>query len=280
MKYTKTTSGRSQVRRRLWFGEDWDGGGFFQMTTWSGLYLAALRLIVGGEDRTVGLLVSLFWRTAIVSVYLPRLRRHVPYEARETGLHLVQNEDTSWWDMPLSIAFWRDDMGSSYGRWQRMLAELPWRGAGWHWYLHPFRWIVGDADVEYDASSERSEPVLVRMPEGDYPAVWTRQRCRWQRPRWFAAAWVWRHSLDIPGGIPLAGKGENGWDCDDDATYGVTMAATDLPETPAETAEKFADRHLADRIRRGGSGWVPNGGWPEHRQLRAAPFAEEVPETA
>ena len=264
MRYTRMDRGRSEVQRRWWFGDAWDGGGFFQLTTWSGLYLLGLRLIIGGEDCSASLALSLLWRTVVVSVYIPRLRGWVPYDERETGFTIVQDVDTGWWDMPLSAGLWRDPMGASYGDRWRQYREAPWRGDGWSWYAHPFRWIPGDSVVEYDASMERTADVTVSMPEGDYAASWRQRRCRWQRPRWFAAPWVWRYSLDIPGGVPLPGKGENSWDCEDDATYGVTFAVQDHPEGPEETACRFVGDHLQSRARRGGARWAPRAGWPTH----------------
>lgn len=63
-------------------------------------------------------------------------------------------------------------------------------------------------------------PVLVPMPEGVYAAVAKRERRTWKRPRWFASTRdsVW---LEIPKGIPHAGKGENSWDCGDDGLFGI-----------------------------------------------------------
>lgn len=63
-------------------------------------------------------------------------------------------------------------------------------------------------------------PVVVPMPEGNYNGVVKIERRTWKRPRWFArtreSAW-----LEIPKGIPHAGKGENSWDCGDDGLFGI-----------------------------------------------------------
>jgi hypothetical protein len=71
-------------------------------------------------------------------------------------------------------------------------------------------------DVDY-----RPTKVPIPMPEGVYTAEFTRQRLCWMRPRWpFRKV---RESIDIniPKGIPFAGKGENSWDCGDDGLYGT-----------------------------------------------------------
>jgi hypothetical protein len=53
--------------------------------------------------------------------------------------------------------------------------------------------------------------------------------------------------------IPVPGKGENSWDCDDDASYGMTCAA----QTPAEAVAHYSASIQRDRQRHGGNHWVP-----------------------
>jgi hypothetical protein len=64
--------------------------------------------------------------------------------------------------------------------------------------------------------------VLIPMPEGSYPATVRMVRAKWKRSRWFG---VNRTCADvkIEKGIPVEGKGENSWDCGEDATYGLWM---------------------------------------------------------
>jgi DNA (cytosine-5)-methyltransferase 1 len=69
-------------------------------------------------------------------------------------------------------------------------------------------------------------PCEVPMPEGKYPAVAKVERCTWKRPRWFGRTEI-RAWLDIPKGIPHAGKGENSWDCGDDGLFGIGGASID-----------------------------------------------------
>jgi hypothetical protein len=40
--------------------------------------------------------------------------------------------------------------------------------------------------------------------------------------------------VKIPGGIPHQGKGENAWDCGDDATFGLGCSARTVPEAIGE----------------------------------------------
>jgi hypothetical protein len=69
-------------------------------------------------------------------------------------------------------------------------------------------------------------PVTIPMPEGTYHGVakvqsWVRGRRYWWKRR---TQEVW---LDIPKGIPHAGKGENSWDCGDDGLFGIGGSTID-----------------------------------------------------
>lgn len=92
----------------------------------------------------------------------------------------------------------------------------------------------------------------VPMPEGAYPATVTLTEDSWRRPRWFTRRLL-RAEVDVPGGVPHPGKGENGWDCGEDATFRMT--------TPAQTVEEaigaFVASVLRDRYRYGGRTWRP-----------------------
>ncbi len=67
---------------------------------------------------------------------------------------------------------------------------------------------------------EENIPVVIPMPEGVYQGVIRRERWTRKRSRWFGETQesVW---LEIPKGIPHAGKGENSWDCGDDGLFGI-----------------------------------------------------------
>jgi hypothetical protein len=88
--------------------------------------------------------------------------------------------------------------------------------------------------------------VLIPMPEGSYLASVEIVTAKWKRPRWFAHVKTCA-DVKIPKGIPFEGKGENSWDCGEDATYGMW--------TPAESVEdaigKVVVSVLKDRKRYG-----------------------------
>lgn len=112
--------------------------------------------------------------------------------------------------------------------------------------------IFGRAKYHREVIEERE--VLIPMPERAYPATavltectWTHQRFGWPRKR------VVRVELEVPGGIPVPGKGENAWDCGDDATLGMTTPADSIPEGIAHLVQSL----LTKRERYGGRHWAP-----------------------
>lgn len=78
---------------------------------------------------------------------------------------------------------------------------------------------------------KESRDVIVPMPEKSYPAKAELIEFTWKRPRWPFSKSMLRVSLDVPGGIPHEGKGENSWDCGTDATFGITTGeCRSIPE--------------------------------------------------
>ena len=92
-----------------------------------------------------------------------------------------------------------------------------------------------------------SGEIGIPMPEGSYPAKWEIMSCAWKRPRW---PWPKRKlyvGFTVQGdGIPLPGKGENSWDCGDDA---ICSSGWELMGTVEEAAFEFACRIVQDRVR-------------------------------
>ena len=100
----------------------------------------------------------------------------------------------------------------------------------------------------------KEETVLIPMPEKTYTAKATTKLMIWKRPRWFPMHRL-STTLDIDGGIPVPGKGENSWDCGDDGIYGISGATV---EDAIANAVKSA---LKDRTRYGGKQWQSVGGF-------------------
>jgi hypothetical protein len=103
-----------------------------------------------------------------------------------------------------------------WGRWGEWARRDPWwiRGVA----LDVRRLLLGDRT--YRAEELALVRCIVPMPEGNYPAVARVQRVTRGFQRWFKRTGQ-EVTLDIPKGIPFAGKGENSWDCGDDGLFGI-----------------------------------------------------------
>lgn len=103
-----------------------------------------------------------------------------------------------------------------WGRWGEWARRDPWwiRGVS----LDFRRLLLGDR--VYHAEELALVPCHVPMAEGNYQAVAKVQRVTRGFQRWFKRTGQ-EVTLNIPKGIPFAGKGENSWDCDDDGLFGI-----------------------------------------------------------
>ena len=139
-----------------------------------------------------------------------------------------------WWQ------FWRDDMGWS--------SDIPkWRDGN----FNPTDFLFGRQ--KYSAVEVEARPITIDMPERAYPGTAKSMRATWQRPRAWLSSTIMRAEIDVPGGVPAPGKGENSWDCGEDASYSMTCQAS----TIAEGVETFRQSVLRDRRRYGGKDWIP-----------------------
>jgi hypothetical protein len=128
---------------------------------------------------------------------------------------------------------------------------------GWELTIAPLDTLLGPRRTDYDAI--RTVRAVVPMPEGAYPcavtladAVCRRPRWPWRKQRWPSAD----VALDTP--IPVPGKGENAWDCDDDAIHSHHGPAADVAAALAAVTESA----LRDRERYATLAWTPAAGWP------------------
>ena len=160
-----------------------------------------------------------------VSVRVPPFALHVSLDG--LGLWQPQEKHIFTWDnnrevwLPsrrqceLLIHDWTIWL-TPWGRWGEWRARDPWWVRGLSLDLR--RLVLGDRT--YQAEELALVPCLVPMPEGNYPAVAKVQRVTRGFARWFKRTSN-EVTLDIPKGIPFAGKGENSWDCDDDGLFGI-----------------------------------------------------------
>lgn len=153
---------------------------------------------------------------------------------------------------------WRATLGVEMLHLQFAWGVDPWMypsRTGWEWSCFLPDLLFGRARHSSESLEER--PCVVPMPEGNYPARCKLTRDTWKRPRWpFAKARRYAE-LEVEGGIPHPGKGENSWDCDDDATYSISCEG----DSVRAAVEKMRQSVMRSRERYGGPGWVPRDGW-------------------
>lgn len=176
----------------------------------------------------------------------------------------------------------------------KAIRHMPGRWLGWtthHGSIYLYLWADPTETIRRapfrDARSPKRQPILyiedwlkgktyysdqeigtvrmeVQMPEGRYPATVRMFLSTWRRAWWPGVEWAIRAHVipDVP--IPIPGKGEDSFNCGDDATYELTTPAT----TPLAAADALAADVLARRRRYGGVDWSPAEGWPDPRQPR------------
>ena len=155
------------------------------------------------------------------------------YDDREVSVSV--HNGALWW------SFWcpENEWSSSTPRWR----------AG---SFDPADFILGRVKCE----TLREDPIegVIRLPEAAYAATATREHRTWKRPRWPFVRRASDWSFDIPRGLPIPGKGENSWDCGEDAIFGCGSSESDIDRA----AEAVAARVLERRERYGGSrDWRP-----------------------
>lgn len=105
--------------------------------------------------------------------------------------------------------------------------------------------------AEYSSTEVERKKCKVCFPEGCYEVdIAIKEDC-WSRTRFPRKTVMKRAHMDVltAGGIPIPGKGENSWDCGDDATMGLTCPSSSIAEAIGELTESV----LSTRLRRGGN---------------------------
>lgn len=93
----------------------------------------------------------------------------------------------------------------------------------------------------------------IRLPDGVHELKIQHERRTWKRPRWPKALVKECFDVDCIAGCPIPGKGDNGWDCGDDAIYGTGFSVA----TAEEAAERFAQKVMEIRTQRESKNWMP-----------------------
>lgn len=194
------------------------------------------RLIVeprhGDDDCTLSATlpgVSLYLSTdRLFPAWVPRPRRDphtIGFAVHDGGL---------WWDVWQNDVEWR----SGTPRWR-------------HGHFDPLDWLLGRRRFRRHLFG--TQEAEVPMPEACYPATVSLEEHTWQRPRWPWPLRQYRAVINVAEGLPVPGKGENAWDCGEDAIYSLTTGATTVPQAVARLVRSC----LETRARYGGPAWRP-----------------------
>lgn len=122
-------------------------------------------------------------------------------------------------DTELSISFFEGSLVINHP-WER---KYEWRSSD-PWWKKSIRfpvkdWLLGRRKV--NRSEGDPEAVYIPMPEGCYIAKATPVKLTFTR-RWYIPKETKEYvNINIEGGIPYRGKGENSWDCGDDGLWGT-----------------------------------------------------------
>lgn len=153
------------------------------------------------------------------SARLRRLLGIPEFESRDVSVHL--SDGSLFWNL------WQNPHESS--------STDPW----WkHGILDPLDVLFGRMEQTSD-KEVASRVVDIHMPEGKYSATVRLSEPEYRRSRWpfkFGPDALYlhqRYSAQIEvadGGIPIPGKGENSWDCGDDAIYGLSCQADSIED--------------------------------------------------
>lgn len=229
-----------------------------------------IEVAVGGEDNMLQAGIVLpFLARFHVGVRLPRrLTRGWVYHRREWTFRV--GYVGRWCELLFaSDEHMRDTgMDSYYRRKREQGEELSWsRAALWPGVHLTFRPRVRDrllGRAECVTTTGKPEPVIVPMPEGNYPAMIREERRVWKRKRWPWPSKTRRdYWVEMDVAIPVPGKGENSWDCDDDAVHATGRS------TPHDAVANVTRAALRDRANYGSPNWVPDAGWPAEIGPRA-----------
>ncbi|HEU5276809.1 MAG TPA: hypothetical protein VFU97_24345 [Xanthobacteraceae bacterium] len=141
-----------------------------------------------------------------------------------------------WWNL------WTDNNGWS--------SKMPWYRNG---SFHPVDIFFGKARYSDETVEERE--VLVPMPERTYRGTAKLQIASWKRARWPFAKRIRRVDIEMAKGeqIPHPGKGENSWDCGEDATFGLCGPARSIEDGIGNLVASV----LTSRRKYGGTDWKP-----------------------
>lgn len=162
------------------------------------------------------------------------------WTGRETCFDCEREISFSWFDSAFHWKVW-----ATVDSWSR---DTPrWRDGWWN----PLDTILGSQRHSLKLLS--TGEVVVPMPEGNYTGQYQETVSIWKRPRWPFAKHVRRYEVEMTEPIPIPGKGENSWDCEDTAIEALVTPAYDVNDLVG----RIVASAVRDRLRYGGTDWKP-----------------------
>ncbi|HMT02299.1 MAG TPA: hypothetical protein PKD00_03165 [Burkholderiales bacterium] len=216
----------------------------------------AISFYIDGKERDVtfhlGFIIGIY---LTFTNFLPK--SWYPQDKSETYGQLPGERELSikfhhwylWW------CFWKDNTSWSN-------TDSKFRSG----YIDFAQLIKGKHSCEWNIIEK--EMHIISFIEGNYQVeVIKKNRIdKWQR--WFssksisyevkAGYYVDNNWIECP--IPIEGKGENSWDCDEDARYSLSMPAKNEEhdiKNCKQAAMYFEYDIKKDRVRYGGNNWIP-----------------------
>lgn len=193
-----------------------------------------------GDDFDLTASLSVPWLFSFyvnVEGFFPdRLKRWIGY-GRQTGVSLY--EEYLW------INFWWSDPAETWGesknRFPSFHITFDWKSFLFGKTIYTRETLTDWADIQ------------VPLPEATYPAKARIERQTWRRSRWPGKRVRVYANIESERGIPVPGKGENSWDCGEDAIMGLGSEPT-----LAAAVAQYVKSVLETRERYGGSiNWRP-----------------------
>lgn len=182
----------------------------FEWNLWT--HFCGVSMKIDGETGGLQLHVAFppvsFWLTLPIHFGLRR--------GRDVFFDLAVHDRALWWQFGGNSMEWN----SRTPRWQ-------------HGCFHFDDFFLGAQKFTERVLS--THEALIPMPEGPYRATVKLEECTWKRARWPFAIVRRTATVDVPKGIPHQGKGENSWDCGEDALFGLSCEAWTLDEAISKT---------------------------------------------
>lgn len=127
----------------------------------------------------------------------------------------------------------------------------PKRWTGWHKHIFLREFFLGKHSVEW--RELKTDTRLLSMPEKSYEVKITLKERVDSWARWPFKRRMVTSEAEVEGGVPVPGKGENSYDCGQDAIYSQYCAA----KTFDEALSSLYASAMRSRERYGGKNWKP-----------------------